>query len=186
MLRKLNPRRSPTLVIAIVALIAALAGTAVASGGLNGQQKKQVKKISKKQAKKFFNSNIGGATVANAGHATTADTATKATTANPAAFGHLTYSGSGTSVIVDNAFNITASNADSPSSGAYCLSGLGFTPHAALANVDSGDGPGVAETSVIPSHFIDCPTSAQVEIVTFTSDSVSFTDFGSGFYVVLY
>jgi hypothetical protein len=185
MLSKLNPRRSPTLVIAIVVLIAALAGTAVASGGLTGKQKKQVKKI----ATKVFNKKISGATVANAGHATTADTATtatKATTANPAAFGHLTYSGSGTSVIVDNAFNITASNADSPSSGAYCLSGLGFTPHAALANVDSGDGPGVAETSVIPSHFIDCPTSAQVEIVTFTSDSVSFTDFGSGFYVVLY
>jgi hypothetical protein len=128
--------------------------------------------------------------VANAGHATTADTATKATTANPSAYAHLTYSGSGTAVNVDNAFNITASNADSPDSGVYCLSGLGFTPHSAVANVDLGDGPGVAETSVIPANFgggaSDCPSSAQVAIFTFTPDSINFTDFNDGFYVVLY
>jgi hypothetical protein len=77
MLEKLNPRRSPATVVAIVALIAALGGTAIAAGGLTGKQKKQVKKI----ATKVFNSNIGGASVAHAG---SADTATKATKANEA------------------------------------------------------------------------------------------------------
>ncbi len=77
MLQKLNPRRSPATVIAIVALIAALGGTAIAAGGLTGKQKKQVKKI----ATKVFNGSIGGASVAHAG---SADTATKATKANEA------------------------------------------------------------------------------------------------------
>jgi hypothetical protein len=77
MLRKLNPRRSPGAIIAVIALVAALGGTAIAAGGLTGVQKKQVKKISTK----VFNSRIGGASVAHAG---TADTATKATTATTA------------------------------------------------------------------------------------------------------
>lgn len=77
MLRKLNPRRSPGTIIAVIALVAALGGTAIAAGGLTSVQKKQVKKISTK----VFNSRIGGASVAHAG---TADTATKATTANTA------------------------------------------------------------------------------------------------------
>ena len=77
MLEKLNPRRSPATVVAIVALIAALGGTAIAAGGFTAKQKKQVKKI----ATKVFNSNISGATVAHAG---SADTAAKATTANTA------------------------------------------------------------------------------------------------------
>ncbi len=98
MLSKLNPRRSPGTVIAVIALVAALGGTAIAAGGLTGKQKKQVNKI----ATKVFNKKIGGASVAHAGtatkatsadtattantakHATTADTATKATTANTA------------------------------------------------------------------------------------------------------
>jgi hypothetical protein len=77
MLGKLNPRRSPATLVAVIALIAALGGTAIAAGGLTGTQKKQVRKI----ATKVFKSNIGGATVAHAG---SADSATKATTATKA------------------------------------------------------------------------------------------------------
>jgi hypothetical protein len=77
MLGKLNPRRSPATLVAVIALIAALGGTAIAAGGLTGTQKKQVRKI----ATKVFKSNIGGATVAHAG---SADSAAKATTATKA------------------------------------------------------------------------------------------------------
>ena len=77
MLSKLNPRRSPGTVIAVIALVAALGGTAIAAGGLTGTQKKQTKKI----ATKVFNGKIGGASVAHAGTANSAVTATKATSA---------------------------------------------------------------------------------------------------------
>lgn len=80
MLSKLNPRRSPGTVIAVIALVAALGGTAIAAGGLTGTQKKQTKKI----ATKVFNNKIGGASVAHAGTANSAVTATKATSADTA------------------------------------------------------------------------------------------------------
>lgn len=80
MLNRLNPRRSPGTVIAVIALVAALGGTAIAAVGLNAKQKKQVGKI----ATKVFNKRIGGASVANANTANTAKTATSANTANSA------------------------------------------------------------------------------------------------------
>lgn len=80
MLSRLNPRRSPGTVIAVIALVAALGGTAIAAAGLNGKQKKQVGKI----ATKVFNKRIGGASVASANTANTAKTADSAKTANSA------------------------------------------------------------------------------------------------------
>ena len=76
----LDPRRSRGTLIALVALLVALGGTAVAAGGLTGKQKKQVTTI----AKKVFNSKIGGASVAHAGTATSADRATTADSATNA------------------------------------------------------------------------------------------------------
>jgi hypothetical protein len=58
---------SPAIVIAILALVAAVAGSAVADPVANtAVSKKKTKKIAKNQAKKYFNANIGDATVANA------------------------------------------------------------------------------------------------------------------------
>jgi biotin carboxyl carrier protein len=80
MTRLRKGRPSPALVVAVVALIAALAGTAVAAdpvattAKLDKKEKKKVKKIAKKQARKFFNANIGNASVANADTATNAGT----------------------------------------------------------------------------------------------------------------
>jgi hypothetical protein len=82
---KLNPRRSPGTVVAILALVAALGGTAIAAGGLTGTQKKQVRKISNKVSNKVFSKRIGGASVAHANTASTASTANTAKKAETAA-----------------------------------------------------------------------------------------------------
>jgi hypothetical protein len=66
----------------------------------------------------------------------------------------------------------------------YCLDGLGFTPKAVTGSVDSVDGPGVMETSTVPDNFIDCPETAQVEVVTYESESVTFRNFNGGFYLI--
>lgn len=85
MLSKLNPRRSPGAVLAVIALIVALGGTAIAAGvGLNHTQKKQVRRISKKISNRVFSKRIGNASVAHATSADTAATATSATTATSA------------------------------------------------------------------------------------------------------
>jgi hypothetical protein len=70
---------SPAIIVAILALVAAVAGTAVAADPVanTAVSKKKTKKIAKNQAKKYFNANIGDASVANAD---TADTATNAGT----------------------------------------------------------------------------------------------------------
>ena len=73
MRRLRQARPSPALIVAILALVAAVAGTAVAEQATTSKvTTKKVKKISKKQATKYFNANIGDASVA---HADTADTA---------------------------------------------------------------------------------------------------------------
>jgi cytoskeletal protein RodZ len=115
MLRKLNPRRSPAMVVAVIALIAALGGSAIAAGGLTGTQKKQVRKISTK----VFNSQIGGASVAHAG---TADTATKATTATTATKATTATTATKATTADTATKAITAANAekfDGQPSGAY-------------------------------------------------------------------
>ena len=66
-LRSSGSRPSPAIVVAVLALVAALAGSAIAANPVNtAVSKKSTKKIAKKEAKKFFNANIGDATVANA------------------------------------------------------------------------------------------------------------------------
>ena len=67
MRRLRQARPSPALIVAILALVAAVGGTAVAQQATTSQvTKKKVKKISKKQAKKYFDANIGNASVAQA------------------------------------------------------------------------------------------------------------------------
>jgi hypothetical protein len=61
-------------VVAILALVAAVGGTAVAQEATTSAvSKKKVKKIAKKQAKKYFDANIGNASVASADTAGTAE-----------------------------------------------------------------------------------------------------------------
>jgi len=64
---------SPTIVVAAVALVAALAGTAIAGPtATTSVSKKQTKKIAKKEATRYFDANIGGATVGSAASAANA------------------------------------------------------------------------------------------------------------------
>lgn len=109
MLRKLKSGASPAMVIAVLALIVALGGSAIAaSGALTGKQKKESGKI----ASKVFNKRIGGASVAHAKTAQTAnqaDTATKANEATKAG----TATSAGTATKADEATKAkTATNAD--------------------------------------------------------------------------
>jgi hypothetical protein len=61
----------------VLALVAALAGSAAAGSNVQSSavSKKKVMKIAKKQAKKYFDANIGGASVAHAVDASSADNA---------------------------------------------------------------------------------------------------------------
>jgi hypothetical protein len=81
MSRILAKRPSPAMAVALIALLVALAGTAIAAAPkLSGPQKKQVGKI----ASKIFNKRIGGASVAHANSASTANTANSAKSAGTA------------------------------------------------------------------------------------------------------
>jgi hypothetical protein len=82
-------RTSPAFAVAVLALVAAVVGTAVAADPFAGTavSKKKTKKIAAKEAARYFDANIGGASVANAatagraaraGSATTSDAATTA------------------------------------------------------------------------------------------------------------
>lgn len=72
-------------------------------------------------------------------------------------------------------------------SGIYCISKLPFTPHNVVVTIDSINGPAVDEASVNSSAFGFCPTTDQVEIVTFNPNTgagtFEFRDFG--FYINL-
>jgi hypothetical protein len=65
-------------------------------------------------------------------------------------------------------------------SGIYCFHGLGFTPKSVLAAPDSLDGPTSTQASVKSSDFVFCPTSDQVELVTYDPNTgaaaFTFTD----------
>jgi hypothetical protein len=58
-----------------------------------------------------------------------------------------------------------------PAAGTYCIKGLSFTPKSVTAMGDSVFGPTLAEGSVRSSHFLFCPTTDQVEVVTFNPNT---------------
>jgi len=80
-------RPSPAIVVAVVALVAALAGTAIAGPtATTSISKKSVKKTAKKEAAKYFDANIGGASVASADSASSADNASQLGGQSPSTF----------------------------------------------------------------------------------------------------
>jgi hypothetical protein len=81
---------------------------------------------------------------------------------------------------------ITSANFSHSEPGVYCFSGLDGTLHTIDDTVDSADGPGAVEASVVPAGFVACPPTAQAELLTFTPDTIEFTDYGGGFYVRIY
>jgi hypothetical protein len=193
-------RPSPSMLVAVLALFVALGGTVYAASSINGKTIKKNSlpgnRIKKKTATgdRLKNNTITGTqvnesslgkvpTAALADKATTADTATTALSANPPAYAHILPNGS---VDSGDALNISNANVSHPEEGVYCLSGLSVKPHVVLTEVDSGDGPGVTESSVLMSNFIVCPPSANAEIVTFTPDTIEFKDYGGGLYVVVF
>lgn len=75
-------KRSPgAIVVSIIALVLAMGGVGYAAGGLTTTK---VRSISHNQAKNYFDSHIGSASVAHAVSANTATSATNATTASNA------------------------------------------------------------------------------------------------------
>jgi len=188
------PRPSPALIVAILALFVALGGTVYAAAAINGKLIKKNSTPGNRLKKKTVTGNrlkndtvtgtqVNEATLGKVPSATTADTATTALSANPPAYAHIF--GNGT-VDGSDALNIANANVTHPEAGVYCLTGLGVTPHVVLAEVDSGDGPGVTETSVLLGNFIVCPPSANAEIVTYDPSTIEFRDYGSGLYVVVF
>lgn len=202
--RRRIPHPSPAMIVAVLALFVALGGTVYAAGTINGKAIKKntlpgnrVKtntlpgsKIKKKTVagNRLKNNTVTGtqvdeATLGKVPSAATADTATTALSANPPAYAHILPDGS---VDVANSHNIGSGNVSRVDEGVYCISGLTITPHVILAEVDSKDGPGVTEASVLTSNFIECPPSADAEIVTYEPDTIEFTDYLGGFYVVIF
>lgn len=200
------PRPSPAMVIAVLALFVALGGTVYAASAINGKTIKKnslpgnrIKKktvtgtqikndaITGTQVNESTLGKVPSAAVADkatlADKATTADTATTALSANPPAYAHIFPNGT---VDGSDTLNISNANVTHPEEGVYCLVGLSVKPHVVLAEVDSGDGPGVTETSVLMGNFIVCPPSSNAEIVTYTPNEIEFTDYGGGLYVVVF
>jgi hypothetical protein len=185
---------SPAMIVALLALFVALGGTVYAASTINGKSVKKNSlpgnRIKQKTVtgNRLKNNTITGtqvneSTLGKVPSAATADTAATALSANPPAYAHIFANGT-----VDGSDTLNLSNANvlHPDPGVYCLTGLSFTPHVVLAEVDSGDGPGVTETSVLLSNFIDCPPSSKAEIVTYNPSTIEFRDYGSGLYVVVY
>lgn len=189
---RLKARRpSPALVISILSLFVALSGTVYAASTISGSLVKKnslpgnrIKQASE-PGNRLKKDTVTGTQVneSTLGQVPSAVSAETAKTANPAAYAHIFGNGS---VDTSDAFNIASANVTHPAPGVYCLTGLNFTPHAVMAQVDSGDGPGVAETSVLLGNFIVCPTSAKAEIVTYNPATIEFKDYGSGLYVVVF
>jgi hypothetical protein len=177
-------RPSPALIVAILALFVALGGTVYAASSING---KLVKKNSlpgnRIKKNTVTGTQVKESSLGQVPSAVSAETAKTATTANPAAYAHIFGNGA---VDGSDTFNISSANVTHPEEGVYCLTGLSFTPHAVMAQVDSGDGPGVTETSVLLGNFIACPKSSNAEIVTYNPATIEFGDYGGGLYVVVF
>jgi len=172
-------RPSVAIAIVIVALSVALVGTAMAgTDQLTKVTTAKVRKIAKKQANKAIRKQAPALAVGAAG---TANEAAHAATAG--VFAHVNPGGA---VDASRAVGFDGVTVAHPEAGVYCFSGFGFEPRSIDGTVDSGDGPGIVEASVIPSNFVTCPRNAQAELVTFTPDTVTFQDFDGGFYVRIY
>jgi len=196
------PRPSPAMVIAVLALFVALGGTVYAASSINGKTIKKNSLPGNRIKKKTVTGNqikndaitgtqvnestlgkVPSAALADkATLATTAETATTALSANPAAYAHILPDGT---VDSSDTLNVSNANVTHPEEGVYCLTGLSKA-HVVLAQVDSGDGPGVTETSVLMNNFIVCPPSSSAEIVTYDPSTIEFRDYGGGLYVVVF
>ena len=196
------PRPSPSMIVALLALFVAMGGTVYAASTINGKTIKKNSLPGNRIKKKTVTGNrlknntvtgtqVNEATLGKVPSAATADTATTATTAttalsaNPPAFAHIFANGT---VDGANSHNIGGGNVSHPEEGVYCLQGLSVTPHVILAEVDSKDGPGVTEASVVTSNFFVCPPGSSAEIFTYdpTEAPVEFRDYAGGFYVVIF
>jgi hypothetical protein len=179
------------MVVAVLALFVAMGGTVYAASTISGKSVKKNSlpgnRIKKKTVtgNRMKNDTITGTQVneATLGTVPSATTATTALTANPPAYAHINADGS---VDAANSHNVAAGNVSRIDDGVYCISGLSVTPHVILAEVDSKDGPGVTEASVLTSNFIACPSGSNAEIVTYQPDTIEFTDYAGGFYVVIF
>jgi len=188
------------MIVAILALFVAMSGTVYAAATISGKSVKKSSlpgnRIKKKTVtgNRLKNDTVTGTQVneatlgkvpaaAVADTATTATTATTALSASPPAYAHINPDGS---VDTANSHNIGSGNVSRVEEGVYCISGLNIAPHVILAEVDSADGPGVTEASVLTSNFIECPPTSNAEIVTYEPDTIEFTDYGGGFYVVIF
>ena len=116
-------RPTPALVIAVLALVAALAGSAIAADPVanTAVSKKKTKKIAKKEAKKFFNANIGDATVASAGNAEELGGQPPSAYEEPVAYAHIRADGT---VITSESKSFATSNVTTRPAASFCLHGL--------------------------------------------------------------
>jgi hypothetical protein len=138
MRRIVNSRPSPVIVIAILALVAAVAGTAVAADPVatTSVSKKKVKKIARKQAEKFFNANIGKASVAHAATADSANTANTANTANAANAAFSTFHDGG----IDMPSSVgTIGTLNIPKAGSYVINAKLWALDVSATNATSGE-----------------------------------------------
>lgn len=190
-MRKRLPRPSASMIVALLALFVALGGTVYAASSINGKTIKKNSLPGNRIKKKTVTGNrlkdntitgtqVNESTLGKVPSATTADTALSA---NPPAYAHIFANGA---VDTTDSLNIANGSVSHPEPGVYCLNSLGVKPHVILAEVDSGDGPGVTETSVLMSNFIACPPSSVAEIVTYNPATIEFRDYGGGFYLVVF
>jgi hypothetical protein len=179
--------------VALIALLAATAGSSLASGG-GGPSRSSATKAStsgatdakKKKGKKGKQGPRGRAGPAgSAGPAgapgPTGPTGPKGNDGLPGApgvalaYAHVKADGT---LDTSETSNLSSANMRKPGTGIYCIGNTSFTPHNAVATVDSttADGGATAQVRVtlLPAHPPDCMNAGEtIEVKTFSSGSTA-------------
>lgn len=172
-------RPSPALAISLIALFVALGGTGYAALKLpmNSVGTKQIKKNAV-TSPKVRNGSLLAADF-KSGQLPAGPAGPPGPAGTAVSYAHINSDGT---VDTANSMGLTNANVSHPASGVYCFGGLSFTPHSITAIVDSEDGPGVTEGDVT-GPLVFCPSSS-AEVVTYDPSTITFQDYGGGFYVL--
>jgi hypothetical protein len=194
---KLHGKRpSPALVVSIVALVVAMAGTGYAQFTLPDKSvgTRQLKNGAVTNKKlhtdavtdvKISKNTITGdriklGTLGTVPKANLANSATRANSAQPTAFAHVSHTGG---LDTGNSKNVSSVTVNSGASSLYCISGIPFTPRGGQATVDGNDGGAQDGAQVDLGTTTGCPNGTQAMVYTYSSFSGGTPD---GFFVVFY
>jgi hypothetical protein len=158
-------RPSPATAISIVALFFSLGGVSLAASKYLITSTSQIKPS---VLKKLHGANgKNGKNGTNGSHGATGPSGPQGAKGDPgSAVAYGAFAGSSTGVSISGPVkNLSAGNVSRAGAGAYCFSGLSFTPNNLVATLDSSYTSGFVTASTTP--FGPCPVGTQAEVKTF-------------------